>query len=79
MLRIQVFDFDVGDVDEPHLVMPMIIDSKLKGCEKGQWVLDNSQNLRYSIQNDGTTWGYHIIVEAEVDDAAATYFQLCWG
>jgi len=79
MTRIKILEFDVGDVDEIDLVAGMIVQHKLKSTDSGQWVLDNIDNIRYSVLSGGPVSKYMIRVEADVDDADATYFQLRWG
>ena len=77
MTRIKILEFNVGDVDDLDLVANMIVESKLKGTKQGQWALDNSKDIRYSISHRYED--YIIRVEAEVEDSAATYFNLRWG
>jgi len=79
MTRIKILEFNVGDVDNLDLVANMIVESKLKGTEQGQWALDNSKDIRYSISDQADGLSYLIRVEAEVEDSAATYFNLRWG
>ena len=79
MTRIKILEFNVGDVDNLDLVAGMIVESKLKGTEQGQWALDNSKDIRYSISDQAEVLSYLIRVEAEVEDSAATYFNLRWG
>ena len=79
MTRIKILEFSVGDVDNLDLVASMIVESKLKGTEQGQWALDNSKDIRYSILHRNEVLNYLIRVEAEVEDSAATYFNLRWG
>jgi len=79
MTRIKILEFDVGDVDEIDLVAGMIVQHKLKRTDCGQWAIDNIHDIRYSILSDGPIDRYTIRVEADMDDAAATYFQLRWG
>ena len=77
MTRIKILEFNVGDVDNIELVASMIVESKLKGTKQGQWALDNCKDIRYSISN--RVEDYIICVEADVEDSAATYFNLRWG
>ena len=79
MTRIKILEFNVGDVDNLDLVANMIVESKLKGTAQGQWALDNSKDIRYSISHRYEDYNYIIRVEAEVEDSAATYFNLRWG
>jgi len=79
MTRIKILEFNVGDVDNLDLVASMIVESKLKGTKQGQWALDNSKDIRYSISEQAEVLNYIIRVEAEVEDSAATYFNLRWG
>jgi len=79
MTRIKILEFNVGDVDNLDLVAGMIVESKLKGTEPGQWALDNSKDIRYSISERVEVFDYIIRVEADVEDSAATYFNLRWG
>lgn len=79
MTRIKILEFNVGDVDNLDLVANMIVESKLKGTEQGQWALDNSKDIRYSISERAEVLNYIIRVEADVEDSAATYFNLRWG
>jgi hypothetical protein len=79
MTRIKILEFNVGDVDNLDLVDSMIVESKLKGTEQGQWALDNCKDIRYSILDRVEVFNYIIRVEADVEDSAATYFNLRWG
>lgn len=79
MTRIKILEFNVGDVENLNLVAGMIVESKLKGTEQGQWALDNSKDIRYSISEEIEVLTYIIRVEADVEDSAATYFNLRWG
>ena len=79
MTRIKILEFNVGDVDNLDLVASMIVESKLRGTEQGQWALDNCKDIRYSISDRVEVFNYIIRVEAEVEDSAATYFNLRWG
>jgi len=79
MTRIKILEFNVGDVDDLNLVASMIVESKLKGTEPGQWALDNCKDIRYSISHRNEVVNYIIRVEADVEDSAATYFNLRWG
>ena len=79
MTRIKILEFNVSDVDNLDLVASMIVESKLKGTKQGQWALDNSKDIRYSISERVEVLNYIIRVEAEVEDSAATYFNLRWG
>jgi hypothetical protein len=78
MTRIKILEFNVGDVDDLDIVAGMIVESKLKGTEQGQWALDNSKDIRYSILHRTEVLNYLIRVEADVEDSAATYFNLRW-
>jgi hypothetical protein len=78
MTRIKILEFNVGDVDDINLVAGMIVESKLKSTKQGQWALDNSKDIRYSISERVEVLNYIIRVEAEVEDSAATYFNLRW-
>jgi len=77
MTRIKILEFNVGDVDNLDLVASMIVESKLKGTKQGQWALDNSKDIRYSISEQAEVLNY--IIRVEVEDSAATYFNLRWG
>jgi len=79
MTRIKILEFNVSDVDNLDLVASMIVESKLKGTRQGQWALDNSKDIRYSISERVEVFDYIIRVEADVEDSAATYFNLRWG
>ena len=79
MTRIKILEFNIGDVDNLDLVAGMIVESKLKGTKQGQWALDNSKDIRYSISHRYEDYSYIIRVEADVEDSAGTYFNLRWN
>ena len=81
MTKLQIFSFTVGDIDEPELVMDMIVRSRLKSKEEGRWALDNATKIEYNIVNgDDTDWGnwyYRVNVFAHFEDARlATEYKL---
>ena len=81
MTKLEIFSFTIGDVDEPELVMDMIVRSRLKSKAEGRWALDNATKIEYNITNgDDTDWGkwYHRVnVFAHFEDARlATEYKL---
>jgi hypothetical protein len=81
MTRLEVLSFTVGDVDEPELVMDLIVKSRLKSKRAGVWVLDNAEKIEYNITDgDDTDWGkwyYRVRVYAHFADAKlATEYKL---
>ena len=82
MIEHLITSFTIGDVDEPELVMDMIVSARLRSTKAGQWVLDNCKKIRYNYSDGaetegGYSWYYRVNVFAEfADDKLATEYCL---
>ena len=70
--------FTMGDVDDVEIYAAQPL-WEWQQSEQGQWVIANCQDPKYNIGPDGRSWGHRVTVYGEVEDSAATFFQLKWG
>lgn len=78
MRRITFHTFTMGDVDDVEIYAAQPL-WEWQQSEQGQWVMANCAEPKYSIGPDGHSWGHRVSVYGEVDDSAATFFQLKWS
>ena len=78
MRRITFHTFTMGDVDDPEIYAAQPI-WEWQQTEQGQWVMQHCRDPKYTIGPDGSSWGHCVRLYGEVEDQAATFFQLKWG
>lgn len=78
MRRVTFHSFTMGDVDDVDIYAAQPI-YEWQQTEQGQWVMNNCHDLQYTINPDGHSWGHRVTIYGEVDDQAATFWQLKWG
>ena len=78
MQRVTFHSFAIGDVDDPEIYAGQSL-WEWQQTAQGQWVMAHCRDPQYSIGPDGATWGHRVKIYGELEDSAATFFQLKWG
>lgn len=77
MTKLKLFQFTIGDVDEPEIVMQQIVYARLRSKPEGKWALDNAASIMYTYDSNNNDWFYRVEVFADFEDPKlATEYKL---
>jgi hypothetical protein len=80
MIKLKVYEFPMGDVEDPEIYVAEPLYRWEKETEQGQWVMEHAvERPVFYIGHCMLTYGYRCRVEAILSDEDATFFQLKWG
>jgi hypothetical protein len=79
MIKLRVYEFPMGDVEDPEIYAAEPL-YKFEKSEQGQWVMEHAlEKPVFYIGPCMQTYGYRCRVEAVLSEEDATFFQLKWG
>jgi hypothetical protein len=78
MKRIIFHTFTMGDVEDPEIYIAQPI-YEFQQTPKGQWMMENGQDLQYRIAMDYEQYGYKVVLYGELNDRLATEYYLRWS
>lgn len=80
MIKLTVYEFNMGDVEDPEIYAASPLHDWEFETEQGRWVMEHAlQPPVFYIGPCMQTYGYKCRVEAELTEKDATYFNLRWG
>jgi hypothetical protein len=80
MTKLKVYEFPMGDTEDPEIFAAEPLYRWEKETEQGQWVMEHAvEQPVFYIGPNMQTYGYMCRVEAEFTEEDATFFQLKWG
>ncbi len=69
------YTFTLGDVEDPDIYAAgPILD--WQRTEKGQWVMDHSKDLTYSIYPDLQSFGNKVVIRGSLNQEDEVYYTL---
>ena len=74
--KFTVYSFLLGDVEDPEIYAagPLF---EWQQTEKGAWVMENAiTEPTFYIDNEPSTWGFRVNVQAEFNEKNATFYSL---
>ena len=79
MIKLKVYEFPMGDVEDPEIYAAEPL-YNFEKSEQGQWVIKHAlEKPVFYIGPCMQTYGYRCRVEAVLSEEDATFFQLKWG
>ena len=79
MIKLKVYEFPMGDVEDPEIYAAEPL-YKFEKSEQGKWVMEHAlEKPVFYIGPCMQTYGYRCRVEAVLSEEDATFFQLKWG
>lgn len=77
-MRVTFHIFNLGDSDDPEIGAGLEIGSWLE-TDKGQWVKQHAQDLKFAIEPDPVNWGHRCAIYGRLEGARATEYFLRWN
>lgn len=77
-MKITFHSFSMGDVDDVDIYVAQPI-WEWQQTEKGRWVMEHAQDLRYDTNVDPDSFGYRIRIRGELEEKQATEYFLRWN
>jgi hypothetical protein len=75
MIRTTFHQFNMGDVDDPHIYVAAPI-YDWQQTEAGKWAMAHGQDMRYDINPDVNTMGYRVTIYGQLDEKDLTFYRL---
>ena len=79
IVDIDVYDFKVGDVDDPEIYAASPL-WEWEKSEQGQWVMEHSveEPIYYRVP-DNFDYCHKFVIRAKLRESDAVFFKLKWG
>lgn len=77
-MRITFHIFNLGDSEDPNIGAGIAIGEWLD-TDKGRWVKEHAQDLKYAIEPDILQWGYRCAIYGLLEGAKTTEYFLRWN
>jgi hypothetical protein len=77
--KVVFYKFNMGDVEDPQLYAAQPL-YEWQQSEPGQYVMKNAVDTPvWNTGPDTATWGYYVVVTAEMEAKKLTEYYLRWG